>query len=201
MNTALKTPEQLYVRLTTVEKSPVSDRRRREKTAADEAMITYAQLYVAPTKLSLVSGIVKRLIDIAGAGIGLVAISPFLVGVAIAIKMTSKGPVFFAQDRVGMSGRIFKMYKFRTMVINAEELKARLAAQNEHTDGPIFKMKKDPRITKIGAVLRKYSIDELPQLWNVFKGDMTLVGPSPAVPQEVAKYKMWQTRRLEVKPG
>jgi len=121
-------------------------------------------------------------------------------GVMVAIKLTSKGPIFFKQQRVGLNGRPFHMLKFRSMVVNAEELKAKLAAQNEQT-GPVFKMKNDPRITGIGKFIRKFSIDELPQLINVLRGDMSVVGPRPPVPSEVAKYEAWQRRRLSVRPG
>ena len=116
------------------------------------------------------------------------------------MKLTSRGPVLFRQERVGLHGRTFGMLKFRSMVTNAEELKARLMAQNEMS-GPVFKMKHDPRITRIGRFIRKYSIDELPQLLNVLRGDMSIVGPRPPVPSEVAKYEAWQRRRLSVRPG
>lgn len=142
----------------------------------------------------------KRLFDIASSGVALWLLAPMLLVVAALVKLTSKGPVLFRQTRVGLHGRPFKMLKFRTMVENAEELKAKLAAQNE-MDGPVFKMKRDPRITSIGRVLRKFSIDELPQLINVLRGDMSVVGPRPPVPNEVAKYEPWQRRRLSVRPG
>ena len=131
---------------------------------------------------------------------GLLAFSPLFIIIAIIIKFTSKGPVFFSQKRVGKYGREFDMYKFRSMVVNAEELKEKLAAQNEMS-GPMFKMKDDPRVTKVGKFIRKTSIDELPQLWNVLKGDMSLVGPRPSLPKEVAQFEDWMHRRLEVKPG
>lgn len=144
--------------------------------------------------------IIKDGIDYLGAGIGVIVLSPLLLLIAVLIKLTSKGPVVFSQPRVGVNGRIFNVYKFRTMVKNAEELKETLAAQNE-VDGPVFKMKKDPRITGIGRILRKTSLDELPQLFNVLKGEMSLVGPRPPVPSEVEQYKLWQRRRLSMKPG
>ena len=144
--------------------------------------------------------IIKRLIDIICSFMGLLALSPLFIIIAIIIKFTSKGPVFFSQKRVGKYGREFDMYKFRSMVVNAEELKEKLAAQNEMS-GPMFKMKDDPRVTKVGKFIRKTSLDELPQLWNVLKGDMSLVGPRPSLPKEVAQFEDWMHRRLEVKPG
>ena len=142
----------------------------------------------------------KRAIDIIGAGSGLLLLSPVIAIVACAVKFTSKGPIFFSQKRVGKNGKIFEMYKFRSMVVNAEELKEKLAHQNEMS-GPMFKMKDDPRVTKIGKFIRKTSIDELPQLWNVLKGDMSLVGPRPSLPKEVKQFEKWMFRRLTVKPG
>lgn len=127
-------------------------------------------------------------------------LSPLMLLVAILIKITSKGPIIFKQARVGLRGRKFYIYKFRTMVQNAEELKAKLMALNE-SDGPAFKIKKDPRITFIGRLLRKTGLDELPQLFNVLKGEMSLIGPRPPLPEEVEKYERWQIRRLSVKPG
>ena len=119
---------------------------------------------------------------------------------AILIKLESKGPVIFSQKRVGLNGEEFKMYKFRSMVQNAEELKEKLVKQNEMS-GPMFKMKEDPRVTKVGKFIRKTSIDELPQLMNVLKVDMSLVGPRPSLPKEVAKFETWMLDRLNVKPG
>jgi len=118
----------------------------------------------------------------------------------VLIKLTSRGPILFKQQRVGRHGRPFNMLKFRSMVVNAEELKAKLMALNEQA-GPVFKMRSDPRITAVGRFIRKFSIDELPQLVNVLRGDMTLVGPRPPVPHEVAQYEPWQWRRLSVPPG
>ena len=142
----------------------------------------------------------KRAIDIIGAGSGLLLLSPVIAIVACAVKFTSKGPVFFSQKRVGKNGELFDMYKFRSMVVNAEELKEKLAHQNEMS-GPMFKMKDDPRVTKVGKFIRKTSLDELPQLWNVLKGDMSLVGPRPSLPKEVVQFEGWMYKRLEVKPG
>lgn len=143
---------------------------------------------------------IKRVIDILGSFTGLLVLSPLFIVIALIVKFTSKGPVFFSQKRVGRNGKAFDMYKFRSMVVNAEELKEKLAAQNEMS-GPMFKMKDDPRVTKVGKFIRKTSIDELPQLWNVLKGDMSLVGPRPSLPKEVAQFEGWMHRRLEVKPG
>lgn len=142
----------------------------------------------------------KRLIDIVGALIGLSVLSPILIIVGILIKLESKGPIIFSQKRIGLKGKEFKMYKLRSMVVNAEELKGKLADQNEMS-GPMFKIKDDPRITNVGKFIRKTSIDELPQLINVLKGDMSLVGPRPSLPKEVEKFEAWMLKRLEVKPG
>jgi exopolysaccharide biosynthesis polyprenyl glycosylphosphotransferase len=142
----------------------------------------------------------KSISDFAIAAILLFFLSPIFLMVAMIIRLTSKGPAVFKQKRVGLHGRQFYIYKFRTMVTNAEELKAKLMAQNE-SDGPTFKIKKDPRITPIGRFLRKTSIDELPQLFNVLKGEMSLIGPRPPLASEVAEYEDWQLRRLSVKPG
>ena len=144
--------------------------------------------------------VIKRLIDVIFSFLGIVVLSPLFIIISIIIKTTSKGPVFFSQKRVGKNGKEFDMYKFRSMVVNAEELKEKLAAQNEMS-GPMFKIKDDPRVTKVGKFIRKTSIDELPQLWNVIKGDMSLVGPRPSLPKEVAQFEDWMNRRLEVKPG
>ena len=144
--------------------------------------------------------VIKRLIDVVCSFLGVLVLSPLFIIIAIIIKTTSKGPVFFSQKRVGKNGKEFNMYKFRSMVVNAEELKEKLADQNEMS-GPMFKMKDDPRVTKVGKFIRKTSIDELPQLWNVLKGDMSLVGPRPSLPKEVAQFEGWMYKRLEVKPG
>lgn len=142
----------------------------------------------------------KRFLDIVASMLGLVCLSPIIILVAIAIKIESKGPILFSQDRVGKDGKIFKIYKMRSMVQNAEELKEKLLEQNEMS-GPMFKMKDDPRITKVGKFIRKTSIDELPQLINVIKGDMSLVGPRPSLPKEVKEFEPWMYERLAVKPG
>lgn len=143
----------------------------------------------------------KRLIDIIGAVAALIVFSPFITLIAILIKLTSRGPVLFWQMRVGQWGREFAFPKFRSMVVNAEALKDTLLAENDHANGITFKIKRDPRVTRIGRVLRKLSLDELPQLWCVLTGDMSLVGPRPPVPREVARYNLRDRRRLDVKPG
>jgi len=142
----------------------------------------------------------KRTIDVILSIVLLILFSPLILATVIAIKLSSKGPIFFAQVRSGLNGRKFKLYKFRTMVVGAEMKKRELEKQNE-MDGPVFKMKKDPRITTVGRILRKLSIDEIPQLINVLKGDMSIVGPRPPLPVEVELYKVWQRRRLSLKPG
>jgi exopolysaccharide biosynthesis polyprenyl glycosylphosphotransferase len=144
--------------------------------------------------------LLKRLMDFAISLVALIVLSPLFLMVALLIKLTSAGPVLFSQERVGMNKRRFKMYKFRSMVVDAEARKGELQAQNEMT-GPVFKIKKDPRITKIGAIIRKVSIDELPQLFNVLKGEMSLVGPRPPLWSEVDLYDWTDRRRLSIKPG
>jgi exopolysaccharide biosynthesis polyprenyl glycosylphosphotransferase len=154
-------------------------------------------LCVAPKPMQLLA---KRFFDIAASAFALAVLSPLLFAVAVIIRLTSRGPVLFKQKRVGLHGRTFHMLKFRSMVINAEELKARLMAFNEQT-GPVFKLQNDPRITSVGRFIRKFSIDELPQLLNVLRGEMSIVGPRPPLPNEVEQYEPWQRRRLSVPPG
>ena len=144
---------------------------------------------------------VKRAMDIVGSLAGMILLAPVFIAIAVAVKSTSKGPVFFSQTRVGRYGRHFRFWKFRSMRTDAEALKAKLADRNESKDGVIFKMKDDPRITKVGKFLRRSSLDELPQLWNVFIGDMSLVGPRPPVPKEVQEYTLEDRKRLDVIPG
>lgn len=144
---------------------------------------------------------IKRCLDVALAGLALVVLAPLLAMVAAAIYLSDRGPVVFSQTRIGKNGRPFKFYKFRSMVVNAEELKAKLMQYNQHTDNRTFKLKRDPRITRVGAFIRRTSIDELPQLLNILTGDMSIVGPRPAVPQEVEKYTSHDRRRLAVRPG
>ena len=143
---------------------------------------------------------VKRAMDLCGAVCGLVLASPIMLAAAIAVKRCDGGPAIFAQTRVGKNGREFKMYKFRSMYTDAEARLAELQKYNQ-VDGPAFKMENDPRITPVGRFLRKTSIDELPQLVNILKGDMSLVGPRPPLPREVAQYSDWDWGRLAVKPG
>ncbi len=143
---------------------------------------------------------IKRAIDVAVGGLGLLLISPLVLVLGLLIKLTDGGPVFFKQVRVGKGGSRFNCYKFRSMRNDAEETKELLLDRNE-ADGPVFKIRKDPRVTRVGRFMRKYSLDELPQLWSVFRGDMSLVGPRPPVPSEVRNYEWWQRRRLAVKPG
>lgn len=142
----------------------------------------------------------KRLIDILGSLVLITLASPLMLVAAIAIRLESPGPVLFRQVRAGRKGRKFKMLKFRSMCVDAEAKKQELKHLNE-MDGPVFKIRKDPRITKVGALIRKTSVDELPQLFNILMGHMSLVGPRPPLPSEVAEYKPWQRRRLSVKPG
>lgn len=141
-----------------------------------------------------------RTLDVVGALSGLLLAAPILLLSMLLIKLTSEGPIFFCQIRVGEGGRLFRMYKLRTMVVDAERQRRKLLARNEMS-GPVFKIRRDPRITWIGQFLRKYSIDEIPQFWNILNGDMSLVGPRPPLPREVKQYKRWQLQRLMVKPG
>jgi exopolysaccharide biosynthesis polyprenyl glycosylphosphotransferase len=143
---------------------------------------------------------VRRCVDVMLAGVLLVILSPLLAAVALAVKLTSSGPVLFRQLRCGLHGRPFIFLKFRSMQVDAEDLKPQLAPFNE-MDGPVFKMANDPRVTPIGRALRRTSLDELPQLWNILRGDMSFVGPRPAVLEEVRQYEPWQRRRLSMKPG
>lgn len=148
-----------------------------------------------------VGRVVKRSIDLFGVGVGLLLLSPLLLLVALLIKLTSKGPIFYSQIRIGLRGKPFRMWKFRSMYLDADKRKAELEAQNEMAGGVLFKMKQDPRITPVGRVIRRLSIDELPQLINVLTGEMSLVGPRPALPKEVEEYPVLARARLEVKPG
>jgi|GEM_PF-1067263 len=143
----------------------------------------------------------KRSFDILVSGMLLILLAPFLALVILAIRLDSPGSPFFYQKRVGKNGKLFKMWKFRSMYKDAEARKAALMAKNEMEGGVLFKMKNDPRITRVGRFLRKFSIDEMPQLWNVFVGDMSLVGPRPPIIQEVAQYTPYQRQRLNVTPG
>ena len=143
----------------------------------------------------------KRAVDVAGAGIGLLVLAPLLALVAIAVKLDSRGPIFFGQHRRGRGEGEFTMWKFRTMVVGADEMQAELSHLNEMVDGPMFKITEDPRVTRVGRWLRRSSIDELPQLWNVLRGDMSLVGPRPLVPAEDDHVMGWHRARLDLTPG
>ena len=145
--------------------------------------------------------LIKRLFDMVVAGILLLLLLPLFLVVAVAIRLEDAGPVLFKQQRVGRWGTLFTMWKFRSMYTDAEARKAALIEQNEMQGGVLFKMKDDPRVTKVGRLIRKTSIDELPQLWNVMRGDMSLVGPRPPVPSEVDEYSLSDRRRLEAIPG
>jgi lipopolysaccharide/colanic/teichoic acid biosynthesis glycosyltransferase len=143
----------------------------------------------------------KRAIDIAGAAVGLLALAPLLAVVALAVRLGSPGPVLFSQPRVGRGNEVFRMLKFRTMVVEAESLKPALAERNEMAGGRMFKMRDDPRVTRVGRFLRRASLDELPQLWNVLRGEMSLVGPRPLVPDEDGHVLGWHRARLDLMPG
>ena len=142
----------------------------------------------------------KRAIDLVGAVFGLLVAAPVLALAALAIRLDSPGPILFRQVRAGRDGRPFSMWKLRTMVEDAEETRGELLAANE-MNGPVFKIRRDPRVTRVGRVLRRFSIDEVPQMWNVIRGEMSLVGPRPPLPSEVAQYGPYERRRLAVKPG
>jgi exopolysaccharide biosynthesis polyprenyl glycosylphosphotransferase len=144
--------------------------------------------------------LVKRATDIVIASAGLAVLSPFMLAIALLIRLTSPGPAIFRQIRCGLNGRRFLFYKFRSMCQNAEQMQAAVAHLNAR-DGAVFKIPRDPRLTPVGRYLRKFSIDEWPQLWNVLRGDMSLVGPRPAIPSEVDRYQRWQRRRLRMRPG
>ena len=152
------------------------------------------------SRLSPAKLVVKRGVDLVAASLALLACLPLFVLVGLAIKFESAGPVFFMQARVGKKGRKFTLYKFRSMTQDAEEVKQKLLHLNE-ASGPVFKIANDPRVTRVGRVLRKYSLDEVPQLINVILGDMSLVGPRPPLPCEVEKYTAHEWKRLSVQPG
>lgn len=177
-------PQQARVELTTVD---VSDHH-----------VTLLGIHRTPS--SDIALALKRLLDISIGVFVLTLASPVMIALAFAIKFESKGPVLFRQVRAGRNGRKFTMLKFRSMVVDAEAQKAKLMHMNEMS-GPVFKIARDPRVTRVGAFIRKTSLDELPQLFNIVRGDMSLVGPRPPLPSEVAQYQPWQRRRLSVKPG
>ena len=144
--------------------------------------------------------LVKRIVDIVFSGCGLLLLSPMFVIIGVLVKLTSKGPVFYRWNVVGQNGRYFTGFKFRSMVAGADSMKEQLLSNNE-MKGPVFKMVRDPRVTPFGRILRKLSLDELPQLWSVFKGDMSLVGPRPPLQTEWEQFSEWQKKKLSVKPG
>ena len=168
-----------------------------EKLAEVRSVIDQRGLFDNVTAVYLM---VKRATDIFAALFGIILLSPVLLVTALFIKLNSPGGIFFIQERNGYKGKIFKMLKFRSMVNNAEQLIDSFESVNE-VSGHMFKMKGDPRITSVGKIIRKTSIDELPQLFNILKGDMSIVGPRPPIPREVVKYDAWHDLRLSVKPG
>ena len=143
---------------------------------------------------------IKRGFDVLASGLALILLSPLFLVLIILIKREDGGPAFYSQERIGKNEKPFKMWKFRSMIANADQMVEQLEEENE-IDGAMFKIKNDPRVTKVGHVIRKYSLDELPQLWNVLKGDMSLVGPRPPLPSEVAEYTDYDKQRLLVMPG
>ena len=165
-------------------------------------MIVMEKIQVNPAKVHgrPIYHALKRFFDIVASTIGLIMLSPLFLFLIIKIKHEDGGPAFYSQERIGKNGKPFKMYKFRSMVVNADKLLDQLEDQNE-VEGAMFKIKDDPRITKIGHTIRKYSLDELPQLWNVLIGDMSLVGPRPPLPSEVEEYTDYDKQRLIVMPG
>lgn len=163
---------------------------------------TYTPVYVPeikkPSKIKYFA--FKRLMDVLLSLLAIIGLSPLMAGTALAIRLESKGEALYKQKRIGKDGKPFTMYKFRSMCQDAEEMLTYLQDKNER-DGPVFKIKNDPRITKVGAFIRKTCIDELPQLFNILKGDMSIVGPRPPLPNEVEQYSPYHHRRLEVTPG
>ena len=157
-------------------------------------------VYAMETLFAERIAISKRCVDVVVAAVGLVVLLPLLLLIAASIKLTSRGPVLFSHPRTGLGGRSFVLFKFRTMIVGAEQEKARLMVLNE-LDGPVFKIRRDPRVMLLGRFLRKFCLDELPQLWNVLIGDMSLVGPRPLPCEEAAKCTGWQRGRLDVTPG
>lgn len=162
---------------------------------ADEKFLTFTNIPHNPYQLGL-----KKVMDVMVSLTVIILFSPVFIFIGLLIKLTSRGPIIFKQARVGLRGRPFDLYKFRTMVQNAEEIRNQLADKNE-VDGPVFKIKNDPRVTGIGRFLRRTGLDELPQLFNVLRGEMSLIGPRPPLQSETRQYKRWQLRRLSVKPG
>jgi lipopolysaccharide/colanic/teichoic acid biosynthesis glycosyltransferase len=164
-------------------------------------MLRRLRLAIQPRPSYKVVSTTKRTLDVAVSAVALILLSPVLLIIALAIKLSDGGPVLFWQERVGLYGETFLFPKFRSMIIQAEAMKSDLLAYNVHGNGVTFKMHKDPRVTRIGSLLRRYSLDELPQLWCVLKGEMSLVGPRPAIPQEVERYAAHHRNRLHTLPG
>ncbi|HPP06736.1 MAG TPA: sugar transferase, partial [Syntrophorhabdaceae bacterium] len=161
----------------------------------NSSFIFFRPIWQTPEKL-----LIKRVVDILISGIMIILCIPLWIIIPMLIRRDSEGPAFYIQERVGKNGRLFKMYKFRTMIVGADKMQAEVMHLNE-MDGPVFKIKDDPRLTKVGKLLRRTSLDELPQLFNVIKGDMSLVGPRPPILSEVLQYRPWQRKRLSVVPG
>jgi exopolysaccharide biosynthesis polyprenyl glycosylphosphotransferase len=157
-------------------------------------------LSLRPVRLSGAQAVAKRSLDLVLASLSILLLAPLWLILAVAIKLDSRGPVFFRQKRIGRHEQPFEMLKFRTMVNGADLMLDDLRDQNEAT-GPLFKLRRDPRVTRVGRFLRRWSLDELPQIWNVLEGNMSLVGPRPPLPDEVALYEDWHLDRLEVPPG
>jgi len=195
---ALPAPRHLAGSVAVTAPPPFDDDNLRNHTGASESRKSRSRAASAFIDALYLAS--KRSLDVLGALTALIVLSPLGALIASLIWLEDRGPIFYGQTRVGRSGREFSFYKFRSMVVNADTLRDTLNEQNEAT-GPLFKMKKDPRITRVGRVLRKYSLDELPQFWNVLKGDMSLVGPRPHLPREVATYGEVQWARLSVQPG
>ncbi|MEJ5250510.1 MAG: exopolysaccharide biosynthesis polyprenyl glycosylphosphotransferase [Chthonomonadetes bacterium] len=169
--------------------------------AVGEAGAAELQISVPVIELPRGYRIAKRVLDVTVASVALILLAPLMLLIAIAIKLDSPGPVLFRQVRIGRGGKPFWFFKFRSMVKNAEQMKRELITKNEVRGGPVFKMRNDPRVTRVGRFLRRYSLDELPQLIHVLHGEMSLVGPRPPLPSEVASYGEWEMRRLSVLPG
>jgi len=167
---------------------------------ANGGIVRVVPAYEAPAESGFYLRIGKRLLDVVGASVGLILASPLLLLAAILIKLESRGPVIYRSIRIGRGARPFHFYKLRSMMDGAEQHRHTLSHLNE-TDGPVFKMAADPRVTRVGRLLRVSSLDEVPQLWNVLIGEMTLVGPRPPIAEEVVQYEPWQLRRLDVLPG
>jgi exopolysaccharide biosynthesis polyprenyl glycosylphosphotransferase len=179
---------------------PASFARARSVPSLDEIGDWTLVVFASPAGNALWEMAVKRMVDLVLSFLFLVLGSPVWIAIAIAVACSGKGPILFRQRRCTLRGRVFTMYKFRTMVADAEAKRGTLAAANE-SDGPVFKIRNDPRVTRVGRFLRRYSLDEIPQLLNVLKGDMSLVGPRPPIPAEVEQYDDWQRRRLSMRTG